>query len=69
LNNAIIKLHKASENGDGGHTIGAVARYDVEYIKYYTGIQATLIPSYGGLYFDINVYIGDKKQILIFCYD
>jgi hypothetical protein len=69
LDNEIIKLHSASENGDGGHTIGAVARYDIEYLKYYTGIQATLVPSYSGLYFDNNLYKGDNKKILIFCYD
>ena len=27
-----------------------MSRYDVEYIKYYTGVDAKLVPSYSGFY-------------------
>ena len=30
------------------NTIAAVSRYDVEYLHYYTGIPAILVPSYSG---------------------
>ena len=67
LNDDILRL-KATEI-DGGHTVGAVSRYDMEYIKYYTGIQPSLVPSYSGFYINHNLYKGDKKEILIFGYD
>lgn len=53
---------------DMGHTIGGVSRYDVEYVKYYTGINAALIPSYSGFYINSSLYKGDKKELLIFSY-
>ena len=59
-----MELKNAALKGDGGHTIGAVARYDVEYIKYYTGIKATLVSSYGGVYFDNNLYKVISLQVL-----
>ena len=33
---------------DNSNTIAAVSRYDAEYLKYYTGIPAKLIPSFSG---------------------
>ena len=67
LDEDVLKLNESSEAL--GHKIGAVSRYDVEYIKYYTGIRATLVPSYGGIYYDSSLYIGDKKELLIFTYE
>ena len=66
LDSDIHILNETSPNR--GHTIGAVSRYDVEYIKYYTGIQAILVPSFGAFYYDANLYMGDKDEILIFSY-
>jgi len=59
-------LNKSSNNQ--GHTIGAVSRYDVEYMRYYTGIQPTLVPSFGGFYYDSSLYVGNRNEILVFSY-
>ena len=49
------------------NVIGAVSRYDVEYMRYYTGLIPTLISSYSGFYTnnreDNN---GHRSEILIF---
>ena len=66
LDEDILELNKSSSNQ--GHSIGAVSRYDVEYIRYYTGIQATLVPSFGGFYYDSSLYVGNKNEILVFSY-
>ena len=66
LDNDIIHLNNLQ--ADFGHTIAAVSRYDVEYIRYYTGIKASLVSSYSGFYMDSSLYKGDKPEILIFCY-
>ena len=66
LDEDVLKLNASSISR--AHTIGAVSRYDIEYMKYYTGIQGTLVPSYGGFYYNPNLYKGDKKEILIFSY-
>ena len=50
---------------DKGNVIGALSRYDVEYLKYYTGIQADVIPSYSGFYVNIDSYQPDKREIAI----
>ena len=50
---------------DKGHVIGALSRYDVEYLKYYTGIQADLVPSYSGFYVNIDSYQPNQRQIAI----
>ena len=49
------------------HVIGAVSRYDVEYMKYYTGLHGKLISSFSGFYTktkdEINV---SRREILVF---
>ena len=69
LNKDIKMLKKESDDGVKPNTIGAVSRYDMEYLKYYTGIQPTLVPSFSGYYIDSDLYKGDKEELLIFCYD
>ena len=54
-----------NESAEKGHVIGALSRYDVEYLKYYTGVQADLVPSYSGFYIDSNSYKPDQKQFAI----
>ena len=63
LNEDIQNL--SDEALDKGHVIGALSRYDVEYLKYYTGIQADLISSYSGFYVDIDSYQPDNRKIAI----
>ncbi len=50
------------------NTIGAMSRYDVEYMRYYTGLKPKLVPSYSG-YYGANkaVYSSHimRKEILI----
>ena len=70
LNKQLKTLNKYKEN-----TIGAISRYDVEYMRYYTGLDAKLVPSYGGFYMEgtykpthskyliFTVYYGDKPFI------
>ena len=49
-------------------TIAAMSRYDLEYLKYYTGIEALLVPSYSGFYFNsvYNPQNVQKGSLLIF---
>ena len=35
---------------DKKNTIGAMSRYDVEYMRYYTGIDAMMVPIYSGFH-------------------
>jgi len=63
LNQDIQSL--SDEALDKGHVIGALSRYDVEYLKYYTGIQADLVPSYSGFYVNIDSYQPDQRNIAI----
>ena len=63
LNSDITKLSRTHL-----HTVGAVSRYDAEYMQYYTGIRGTLISSFGGFYMTNNddkrtIY---RKEILVF---
>ena len=60
LNKQLGILNKYKEN-----TIGAISRYDAEYIKYYTGIQPLLVPSYSGFYMN-STYEPKKQNYLIF---
>ena len=63
LNQQITNLAKNQQNA-----IAAVSRYDAEYLRYYTGLSATLIPSYSGYYLN-QIYNPDKpkkKNYLIF---
>ena len=53
------------ESSDKGHVIGALSPYDVEYLKYYTGIEVELVPSYSGFYFNPDSYLPDQKSIAI----
>ena len=51
---------------DKANTIAAVSRYDVEYMKYYTGIPSIkLIPSFSG-YYITEEYHPTKEEYLIF---
>ncbi len=46
------------------NTIGAMSRYDMEYLKYYTGIQPLFVPAFSGFY--AGHYKPSRKEILIF---
>jgi len=47
LNKQLICLSQ-----DRKSTIGAMSRYDVEYMRYYTGLDAMMVPSYSGFYME-----------------
>ena len=53
------------ESSAKGHIIGTLSRYDVEYLKYYTGIEAELVPSYSGFYVNPDPYLLDQKRIAV----
>ena len=63
LNKDIENLNNDAVNK--GHVINALSRYDVEYLKYYTGIQANLVPSYDEYYVSQGFFQPDQKQIAI----
>ena len=52
-------------NKDKKNTIGAISRYDIEYMRYYTGLDAKLVPSYSGFYME-TTYKPTHKNYLIF---
>lgn len=47
------------------NTIGAISRYDAEYMKYYTGLDVKLVPSYSGFYMQ-QKYNPQNATYLIF---
>lgn len=51
-----------------GHIVGAVSRYDLEYLKYYNPeLTAELIPSLGAFYMNVQKHKPSKREeILIF---
>jgi hypothetical protein len=51
-----------------GYTVGAVSRYDLEYLKYYNPkLETTLIPSLGTFYMSANDgSLKKREEILIF---
>lgn len=54
------------ESNNEKHTIGAVSRYDLEYLKYYTGLKnALLVPSFSGFYTDVYSYNPEHEEILL----
>ena len=63
LNKDIETLNNEASNK--GHEINALSRYDVEYLKYYTGIQANLVPSYDEHYVNQGFYQPDQKRLAI----
>ena len=63
LNNDLKQLLAAPS---GRHTIAAVSRYDAEYLRYYTGIQPTLLSSFTGYYTPVDSYHPIRKEYLIF---
>ena len=48
------------------NTIGAMSRYDVEYMRYYTGLKPLLVPAYSGFYISAKYTEPKAKKILIF---
>ena len=48
-----------------GNTVGAVSRYDLEYLRYYTGIEGTLISSFGGFYMNSDDYKPVEESLLV----
>ena len=54
LDKFVNELYVSEPNS--GNTIGAASRYDMEYMKYYTGISSTLIPSFAGFYIPSDKY-------------
>lgn len=67
LNKQLKEL--ANENDKAGyrkHVIGAVSRYDLEYLRHYTGLNdIVLIPSFSGFYTDPYEYKPVKEDILL----
>ena len=61
LNKQLKILYKYKHN-----TIGAMSRYDVEYLRYYTGLNPTLTPGFGGFYISAKYSKPKKKNFLIF---
>ena len=60
LNKQLNNLNQYKKN-----TIGAMSRYDVEYMRYYTGLDAKLVPSYSGFYMEAT-YKPTHTEFLIF---
>lgn len=63
------QLHELYDN-DGvsgiNHVIGAVSRYDLEYLRHYTGLTgALLVPSFSGFYTNPYEYIPKHKEVLL----
>lgn len=55
-------------NPDSPHTVGAMSRYDAEYLRYYTGIPINIISSLSFYYTNSSSYHKPTKlDILIFC--
>ena len=50
----------------GRHTIAAISRYDVEYLRYYSGIQPTLLSSFSAYYTPVDSYHPSRNEYLIF---
>ena len=48
------------------NTIGAMSRYDVEYMRYYTGLKPLLVPAFSGFYINAKYTKPKAKKILIF---
>ncbi len=46
------------------NTVGALSRYDVEYLRYYTGLDPKLVPSFSGYY--AGHYSGISPELLVF---
>ena len=53
------------EAANRGHVINTLSRYDVEYLKYYTGIQANLVPSYDEYFVNQDLFQPDQKHVAI----
>jgi hypothetical protein len=65
LNNDIKKL---AADPSGRHTIAAMSRYDVEYLKYYTGLSPELLSSFSGYYTQGHEYNPTRQEVpLITC--
>ena len=66
LNKYISQLQEASQ--EKGHFVGAVSRYDIEYMKYYNPkLNPILLSSYAGYYMkQYTVEDVKRKEILIF---
>jgi len=64
LNKDVVALSQSDRN-----LVGALSRYDLEYLKYYTGVSGKLVPSLSGYYTDGNPYLPVKKEILVFSVD
>ena len=65
LNIYLAKLH--ADPGKRRHIVGAVSRYDIEYIKYYNpNLNPTLISSHAGFYMNKYGENVNRNEILIF---
>ena len=60
-------LYQMSHDPNQRHIIGAMSRYDVEYLQFYTGIKPELLSSFSGYYNDDSLYNPTRKEFLIFC--
>ena len=60
-------LYQMAQDPSKRHTIGAMSRYDAEYLQFYTGIKPELLTSFSGYYTDNNLYNPVKEEFLIFC--
>ena len=61
LNQQLKLLAKQEHN-----TIGAMSRYDLEYMKYYTGLKPLLVPAFSGYYISSRHTKPTADTILIF---
>lgn len=67
LNRQLEELANVAEHRKGlSHVIGAVSRYDLEYLNYYTGLSNTvLIPSFSGFYTETYKYKPILEEVLV----
>ena len=63
LNQQLKLLAKQEHN-----TIGAMSRYDLEYMKYYTGLKPLLVPAFSGYYVSSRHTQPTADTILIFTF-
>jgi len=55
-------------NPESPHTVGALSRYDAEYMRYYTGLPINIMSSLSLYYTNTSIYSNPLKQdLLIFC--
>jgi hypothetical protein len=54
-----------AKDSSGKYTIGAMSRYDVEYLKYYTGVKPLFLQSFSGHYTKGHFYNPTRDEFPI----